>query len=209
MSASTEVLPVRSDVSVIALVGFAHAVSHFFHLVIPLLFPWLMPAFDMNFTQAGALMTVFFIMSGVGQALAGLVVDRIGSKPVLFFGVSLLALSGVLLGVAQNYAMLLLAAAVAGSGNSVFHPADFTILNRRVSKPRLGHAFSVHGLTGNLGWAAAPLVMTAVASVAGWRAAAFSGAAIALLAAGALYLLRDLLGDVPDANGNGQEDRRR
>ena len=205
MSASTEVLPVRSDVSVIALVGFAHAVSHFFHLVIPLLFPWLMPAFDMNFTQAGALMTVFFIMSGVGQALAGLVVDRIGSKPVLFFGVSLLALSGVLLGVAQNYAMLMLAAAVAGSGNSVFHPADFTILNRRVSKPRLGHAFSVHGLTGNLGWAAAPLVMTAVASVAGWRAAAFSGAAIALLAAGALYLLRDLLGDVPDANGTAKK----
>ena len=93
----------------------------------------------------------------------------------------------------------------AGSGNSVFHPADFTILNRRVSKPRLGHAFSVHGLTGNLGWAAAPLVMTAVASVAGWRAAAFSGAAIALLAAGALYLLRDLLGDVPDANGTAKK----
>ena len=46
-------------------------------------------------------------------------------------------------------------AALAGLGNCPFHPADFTILNRRISAPRLGHAFSVHGLTGNLGWAAA------------------------------------------------------
>ena len=69
MSASTDALPVRNDFAVISLVGFVHAVSHFYHLVIPLLFPWLMPAFDMNFTEAGALMTVFFIISGVGQAL--------------------------------------------------------------------------------------------------------------------------------------------
>lgn len=199
MSASTEAMPARSDAAVIAVVGFAHAVSHFFHLVIPLLFPWLMPAFGLNFTQAGALMTVFFVLSGVGQALAGLVVDRIGSRPVLFLGVVLLTLSGVLLGVAQNYAMLLLAAAVAGAGNSVFHPADFTILNRHVSKPRLGHAFSVHGLTGNLGWAAAPLVITAVATVADWRLAAFSGAGIALSAGFALYLMRNLLGDSADS----------
>ena len=79
MNTSTEVTPVRGDVAVIALIGCVHAVSHFFHLVIPLLFPWLMPAFDLSFTQAGALMTVFFAISGVGQALAGLAVDRIGA----------------------------------------------------------------------------------------------------------------------------------
>ena len=100
MSVSLEVSPARSDVSVIALVGFAHAVSHFFHLVIPLLFPWLMPAFGLTFTQAGVLMTVFFVISGLGQALAGMVVDRTGSKPVLLCGVLLLALSGLLLGAA-------------------------------------------------------------------------------------------------------------
>ena len=159
MSVSLEVSPARSDVSVIALVGFAHAVSHFFHLVIPLLFPWLMPAFGLTFTQAGVLMTVFFVISGLGQALAGMVVDRSGSKRVLLCGVLLLALSGLLLGAAQNYAMLMLAAGVAGAGNSVFHPADFTIINRRVSKARLGYAFAVHGLSGNLGWAAAPVLV--------------------------------------------------
>ena len=197
MSASIEASPVRSDVVVIALVGFAHAVSHFFHLVIPLLFPWLMPTFGLSFTQAGALMSVFFVISGVGQALAGLVVDRIGSKPVLFCGVLLLALSGVLLGLAQNYAMLMLAAGVAGAGNCVFHPADFTIINRRVAKARLGHAFSVHGLSGNLGWALAPLVMTLVASQAGWRLAAFTAAALALISFALLFALRGELDDAP------------
>lgn len=205
MSVSIEAAPVRSDVAVISLVGFAHSVSHFFHLVIPLLFPWLMPAFGLNFTQAGALMTAFFVISGIGQAVAGLVVDRVGSKPVLFAGVALLALSGFMLGVAQNYAMLMLAASVAGAGNSVFHPADFTLLNRRVSKPRLGHAFSVHGLTGNLGWAAAPLLMTAVASLAGWRMAAFSSGVVALLALASLYVMRTTLDEFPDGHANGKK----
>jgi len=200
MSVSIEAAPVRSDVAVISLVGFAHSVSHFFHLVIPLLFPWLMPAFGLNFTQAGALMTVFFVISGTGQALAGLIVDRVGSKPVLFAGVALLALSGFVLGVAQNYAMLMLAASIAGAGNSVFHPADFTLLNRRVSKPRLGHAFSVHGLSGNLGWAAAPLLMTAVASLAGWRMAAFSSGVVALIALASLYVMRTTIDEFPDSH---------
>ena len=204
MNVSTEVTSARGDVAVIALIGFAHAVSHFFHLVIPLLFPWLMPAFGLSFTQAGALMTVFFAISGVGQALSGLVVDRIGAKPVLYCGVLLLALSGVLLGVAQNYPMLMLAAAAAGAGNSVFHPVDFTILNRRVSKSRLGHAFSVHGLSGNLGWAAAPLLMTAVASFADWRSAAFVAAALAVASLALIYFFHAALDDLPELFGHGK-----
>lgn len=204
MSVSLEVSPARSDVSVIALVGFAHAVSHFFHLVIPLLFPWLMPAFGLTFTQAGVLMTVFFVISGLGQVLAGMVVDRTGSKPVLLCGVLLLALSGLLLGAAQNYAMLMLAAGVAGAGNSVFHPADFTIINRRVSKVRLGYAFAVHGLSGNLGWAAAPLLMTMVASNAGWRTAAYIAGGLAVLAFGLLFALRRDLDDEQNSSGTGE-----
>lgn len=78
------------DVATIALVGFAHAISHFFHLVIPALFPWLMPTFDLSYTEIGAVVTVFFVVSGIGQALSGLVVDRIGPKPVLFAGISCL-----------------------------------------------------------------------------------------------------------------------
>lgn len=174
------------DVRTIALIGVAHGTSHFFHLMLPPLFPWLMRDFSLGFTAAGALMTLFFVVSGIGQALAGFVVDRWGARRVLFGGLALLSLSGFLVAVAQNYAMLAFAAAVAGLGNSVFHPADFTILNRRVSQPRLGHAFSVHGLVGNLGWAIAPVVMAGTAALAGWQAAGllaggFGAAMLALL----------------------------
>ena len=195
MNVASQTLPPAGDVSTIALVGFAHAVSHFFHLVIPVLFPWLMPAFGLSFTEVGAVMTLFFVVSGVGQALAGLLVDRLGAKPVLFAGILCLAASGFLLATVQNYTMLFLVAAVAGLGNCVFHPADYTILNRRVSKARLGHAFSVHGLSGNLGWGLAPLLLTAVASALGWRAAAVVAGGLALVSLALFLLCRDALGE--------------
>lgn len=187
------------DAEVIGLVGLAHGTSHFFHLLLPPLFPWLMPEFGLSFTQAGFLMTVFFVISGIGQALAGFVVDRVGARPVLLFGVSMLALSGVVLGLAQSYGGLIAAAAVAGIGNSIFHPADFTLLNRRVSTPRLGHAFSVHGLSGNLGWAAAPVFMAGIASLADWHVAAFAAGGVGAAVLALLLLRRDSLHDVERA----------
>ncbi len=87
-AASPAVNSFRSDATVISLVGFAHGTSHFFHFVMPPLFPWLMRDFGLTFTQVGAAMTVFFVVSGVGQALAGFVVDRVGGLRVLCGGVS-------------------------------------------------------------------------------------------------------------------------
>ena len=185
----------RSDAGVIGLVGLAHGTSHFFHLMVPPLFPWLMEDFSLGYTDVGLLTTVFFVISGVGQAMAGFVVDRVGALRVLVFGVAMLALSGVMLGLSNSYAMLMLTAAVAGAGNSIFHPADFTLLNHRVSQPRLGHAFSVHGLSGNLGWAVAPVFMAGIASVAGWHVAGFGAAAVGATVLTILWLRRHLLSD--------------
>lgn len=183
----------RSDFSTISLVGLAHGSSHFFHLLLPPLFPWLMPEFDLSFTQAGALMSVFFLLSSTGQALAGFIVDRVGPLRVLYAGMALLGCSGLALGVAQSYPMLMCAAALAGLGNSVFHPADFTILNQRVTPVRLGHAFSVHGLSGTLGWAAAPLSMAGIAAASGWHVAGFAAAGWAFAVLALLYSQRQRL----------------
>lgn len=188
----------RRDAAVIGLMGLAHGTSHFFQLLLPPLFPWLMADFSLSFTQVGLLMTTFFVISGVGQALAGFVVDRVGAFRVLLFGVAALALAALVLSVAGSYSMLLLTAALAGSGNSIFHPADFTILNHRVSQPRLGHAFSMHGLGGNLGWAAAPVFMAGLASVAGWHTAALSASLVAFAVLTVLWLRRRVLIDRPD-----------
>lgn len=165
----------------ISVVGFAHGTSHFFQLMLPPLFPWLMSAYSLSYTHIGTLMTVFYVVSGTGQAFAGFLVDRWGAHRVLCLGVALLACSGILVAAAPGLWGLYLAALVAGMGNSVFHPADFALLNHCVSQPRLGHAFSVHGLSGNLGWALGPLVMTTAATAFGWRTAGF----VAALAGGA------------------------
>ncbi len=188
----------RRDAELIGLVGLAHGTSHFFHLMLPPLFPWLMKDFDLSYTDVGLLTTTFFVISGVGQALAGFIVDRIGAERVLFFGIGALALSGIVLGLSNSYPMLLLTAAVAGVGNSIFHPADFTLLNQRVTHSRLGHAFSVHGLSGSLGWAAAPVFMAGTASLAGWHAAGLAAATVGAVVWTLLWTRRRALAPAAD-----------
>jgi MFS transporter, FSR family, fosmidomycin resistance protein len=183
----------RQDAHVIGLVGLAHGISHFFHLILAPLFPWLKDAFALSYAELGLLMTMFFVVSGFGQALAGFVVDRVGARMVLFAGVGLLGLAALLLSVAQNYPMLLIGSMIAGLGNSVFHPADYTLLNKRVSQSRLGHAFSVHGISGNLGWAAAPVFLTSIAGLAGWRTALLAAAFLPLVVLALLFINREAL----------------
>lgn len=184
----------RRDAHVIGLVGLAHGTSHFFHLIVAPLFPWLKIHFGLSYAELGLLVSVFFVISGVGQATAGFVVDRVGALPVLLVGVALLGLSALALAVAQNYPMLMLGAAIAGLGNCVFHPADFTLLNRRVSSSRLAHAFSVHGIAGTLGWAAAPVFLGGLAVTIGWRGALVGAAVLAFGVLALLVVNRGVLG---------------
>ena len=184
---TTQPAPAGHDVRTIGLVGLAHATSHFFQLLLPMLFPWLAKDFSLSFAQLGGVVSVFFVVSAVSQALAGFAVDRFGARPVLFAALALfVAAAGALMG-AQGYAGLMLAAVLAGLGNAPFHPVDFTILNNRVSSGRLGHAYSLHGITGYLGWAVASVLLTGIATASGsWRMAAlgaalWAGAVLALL----------------------------
>ena len=99
-------------------------------------------------------------------------------------------------GTAGGYAGLVVAAVLAGLGNAPFHPVDFTILNKRVSPQRLGHGFSVHGISGNLGWATAPVFMAGIARPAApGRVACLAGAALALLVLAIMVWNRDALDD--------------
>ena len=173
--------PLRQDARVIGLVGMAHGVSHFYHLILAAVFPWLKPAFGLTYAELGLLMTVFFVISGIGQVLAGFVVDRVGATRVLIGGLALLATAALVLAGARGYPMLMIGSLIAGLGNSVFHPADYTLLNQRVSKARLAHGFSVHGISGNLGWAAAPLFLGGVAAASSWRTAVLASSAIPVI----------------------------
>jgi MFS family permease len=187
----------RADARVIALVGLAHGTSHFYHLILAALFPWLKPAFGLSYAELGLLLTTFFVVSGIGQALAGFVVDKVGARSVLFFGMTMLGVSALVLSVAGSYAALMAGALLAGVGNSIFHPADYTLLNQRVSRARLAHGFSVHGISGNIGWAAAPLFMTTVAAFSSWRMALACAATLPFAVLGILVLNRVFLRPEP------------
>lgn len=193
----------RQDFLLITLLGVAHGLSHYFHLVIPALFPWIIPEFGTSYAQMGAVMTVFFIVSSLGQATSGVLVDKLGPKVCLYGGVGLLMVSGFLFSVAQNYLWFYPVAAFAGLGNSVFHPTDYSIMNRCITNERLPFAFSIHSVVGNIGWAVAPVLMVGVATFTGsWRLAAATSGAMALIVL-AMLLMHNSLFDRALASGNG------
>jgi MFS family permease len=182
--------PLRRDAAVMGLVGLAHCVSHFSQLLLPPLFLWLKQDFHASYTELGVLLTIFFVVSCAVQALSGFVVDRFGPRPVLFAGIGLLALAAFGYSLSTSYFMLAFFSVVAGIGNGVFHPVDYTLLNRKVHPKRLGHAFSVHGITGSLGWALAPAMMVSITLASNWRVALASAGALALVVMGVLWLNR-------------------
>jgi MFS family permease len=184
----------RRDVHVIGLIAVAHFFSHFFQLTLPPIFPLLKNVFGVPYVALGLAMSVFYGASGIGQTLSGFLVDRIGAPRVLLGGMALFASSVALAGLVPSYWMLLPVALLAGLGNSVFHPADYSILNASVDPRRIGRGYSVHSISGNLGWAVAPTVVVGLTASSGWRAALVTVGALGLVMVGVLASQRAAFG---------------
>ena len=186
----------RRDATVAGLVGLAHFSSHFFQLALPPLFPLMKGEFDVSYTALGAIVTVFFTASGVCQAFAGILVDRFGARGILALGIALLGGSIACAGLVPEFWMFYPLAALAGVGNSIFHPADFSILTAKIDRSRLGRAYSIHAFLGTSGYAASPVIIGGIAAVFGWKsaliAAGIAGIVVALVIsrAGALIVAR-------------------
>ena len=189
----------RGQARVIGLISLAHGASHFYQLALPPLFPHLKEAFAVSYTELGTLMTVFYVSSGVAQTGAGFLVDRFPARVVLLSGLALLCAAILLMGFAPSFWMLFPLAVLAGLGNSVFHPADLSILTASIRRTRHGRAYGFHTLGGNLGYALAPLVMVGLALELGWRSAlAVAGAGGLVLFLLLLLLNRHLFLDAQD-----------
>jgi FSR family fosmidomycin resistance protein-like MFS transporter len=169
-----------NDAPVIALISTAHGISHFFQLIVAPLFPLIKGDFGVSYAALGFAMAVFYAVSALLQPVAGFVVDRFGARGVLLGGVGLQVLGVFVVASSQSYLLLVAGMAVTGIGNSVFHPADFSILNARVGVQRLGYAYSAHGIAGSLGYAAAPVFSGGLAALFGWQAALFAAAGVGL-----------------------------
>jgi MFS family permease len=177
-----------TDLRIMSVVGGAHFTSHFFQLVLPPLFPLMRESLGVTYTELGLLMAVFFAGSGLFQIGAGFVVDRVGAHVVLPAGMALLAGSIMLMGFAPSLWMLYVLALLGGIGNSVYHPADYSVLTGRITPQRMARAYSVHTVMGTLGWAAAPISMTFLAHLYDWRMALAIGGAAGLICAAVVAL---------------------
>ena len=190
---SNRVADLRHDLRVMGLVGSAHASSHFFHLILPPLFPILKLDFDVSFAALGLLPTLFYGASGIAQTIAGFLVDRFGARRVLLLGLTLLSLSVIGYGFCFSFWGLMFFSITAGLGNSVFHPADLSILTNKISTERLGKAYAIHAFSGNIGWALAPIFIVALASFWDWRTATILAGLIGLIIVLMFFLSGELL----------------
>ncbi len=178
----------RRDAAMIGMIGIAHMTSHLCQFALPPIFPLLRAEFGVSYSALGVVIAVFYAASGVGQAFIGILVDRHGGRPILLAGLVLLAGAVGLMAYAPAYWVLLPLAGLAGLGNSVFHPADFSILSHGVSVGRVGRAFSVHAFCGTLGYALSPALVASIAYATNWRLALSALAVFGLVVALALAL---------------------
>jgi MFS family permease len=176
-----------SESKLIALVCAAHFVSHYYIILLAPLFIFVREDFGVSYTELGLALVMFNVVSAVFQTPAGFLADRVGARLVLIAGLLLGAAAFAIAGLIPSFWVFVAMFAVAGLGNTVYHPADYALLSQHVSSERIGQAFSYHTFSGMLGSAVAPASLLFMHGLWGWRGA-FLGAA-ALGFAVALILL--------------------
>ncbi len=182
------------DTRVMGLVSAAHFVSHFYILLLPPLFPFVRAEYGVSYIELGLALAAFNVVSAGLQTSAGFLTDRIGAPAVLVAGLLLGAGAFALAALVSSFWFLVAMFAVAGLGNTVYHPADYSILSRHVSPQRMGQAFSFHTFAGMLGSAVAPPALLVLQAIVGWRGAFMAAALLGVLAAAVMVLQRDALG---------------
>lgn len=170
----------RRDVRVIGVVGMCHFFSHFYQFVLPPLSILIHQSEGYSIESLAFLVSIFYGASFALQLPVGFFVDRFGARNILMAGVVILAACTLLYGVFTSYPALVLLTIIAGAANSVFHPADYSILNASVKSERLGRAFSVHNFAGFAGYGLAPVLVAWLGSLWGWQTASIVTGAVGL-----------------------------
>lgn len=169
------------DAKVIGLLSSGHLLSHFYFMLLPPIMPLIKAEFSANYLEVGLLMTAYAMAGALAQTPVGFLVDRIGGRPVLIWGLVIegVAISGI--GFTGDFWQVFVLYAIGGAANAVFHPADYAIMSASVGRERLGRAYSVHLFSGNLGFALAPPIMSFLAVQWNWRIGFVVVGAVAVL----------------------------
>jgi MFS transporter, FSR family, fosmidomycin resistance protein len=180
----------------VGLVSSAHFVAHFHLLVLPPLFPFLKQHFGVGFIELGLALTIGSLASVAAQLPMGYLADRWGSRRLLIAALCLGGFAIASVGLVDSYPWLLVAAAIIGIANAVYHPADYAILSARIAPARIGRAFSVHTFAGMFGGAVAPATMLILTTTLGMSAALIAAGLIGVLVAVPLACTRGVEGEL-------------
>jgi len=193
MSQATETLSAGAapHMRLVGVVSTAHCVSHYYIIILAPLLPFVRAEYGVSYTEIGLAFAAFNVVSAVLQTPAGFLVDWLGARILLIAGLIVGAIAFILVGLIDSFWVMVAMFALAGVGNTVYHPADYALLSQHVPSKRIGQAFSIHTFAGMLGSAIAPASLLLMQNVWGWRGA-FIGAGIFGLAVAAILLaMRD------------------
>jgi MFS family permease len=194
-----------TDTRVITLVSAAHFVSHVYIFVLPPLFPFVRADFGVSYTELGITIAIFNILTALLQTPAGFLVDRVSARAVLTGGLMLGAASFVGAAYTSSFVLFVGMFALCGIANSVYHPANYSLLSGRVSAGRMSQAYSIHIFAGFAGTATAPAMMMMLAEYAGWRGAFIVAALLGFVVAAALMLFGQVMAGRDPSHGKRAE----
>ncbi len=189
MSQATELLAARRapHTRIVGAVSAAHFVSHYYILLLAPLLPFVRAEYGVSYVEIGVALAAFNVVSTVLQTPVGFLVDWLGARILLIAGLAIGASAFTVAGLVDSFWVMVAMFALAGVGNTVYHPADYALLSHHVPSDRIGQAFSVHTFAGMLGSAVAPASLLLMQSLWGWRGA-FVGAGLLGLAVAAVLL---------------------
>jgi MFS family permease len=193
MSQAAQVLSANQApyVRVVGAVSAAHFVSHYYILLLAPLLPFVRAEYGVTYTQIGLALAAFNIVTAVLQTPAGFLVDRLGARVLLIAGLAIGGGAFVVVGIVDSFWMLVAMFALAGVGNTVYHPADYALLSHHVPADRIGQAFSIHTFAGMAGSAAAPASLLMMQNLWGWRGAFIGAGVLGFAVAAVLLAIRD------------------
>jgi MFS transporter, FSR family, fosmidomycin resistance protein len=185
MAQAAELLtPARaSETKLVAGVCFAHLVSHYYMLMLAPLFAFIRADFGVTYTELSLALTTFNVVSAVSQTPVGFFIDRTGARINLIGGLLLGSAAIAIAGAVHSFWVFIAMFAILGLANTVYHPADYTLLSERVSPRRMTQVFSFHTCSGMIGSAIAPVSLLFMQSAVGWRGAFLCSALLGVVAA--------------------------
>ena len=138
-------------------ISFSHFLNDTMQSLIPSVYPILKDNYALSFAQIGMITLAFQVTASLLQPLIGHFTDKKAQPFSLAIGMGATFVGLLLLSIAHDYTMILVAAAMVGLGSAVFHPESARIA-RLASGGRFGFAQSVFQVGGNLGSAMGPVL---------------------------------------------------